>query len=111
MGSQQTGQVAGEGTRVLGMRAETGGLMGGEMGVGQTTRHHGSRPCGSCRATQGCQDDLSPSAGTDTCSDSLLQMLTEGDVALEWALSFAWLFCKEGLSLVWCGWPRIRIAF
>ena len=44
------GQVAGEGTRVLGMRAETGGLMGGEMGVGQTTGRHDSRPCGSCRA-------------------------------------------------------------
>ena len=54
---------------------------------------------------------LSPSAGTDTCSDSLLQMLTEGDVALEWALSFAWLFWKEGLSLVWCCWLRIKIDF
>jgi hypothetical protein len=38
-------------------------------------------------------------------------MLTEAEVALEWALSFALLFWKEGLSLVWCGWPRIRIAF
>lgn len=59
-------------------------------------------PCGSCRATQGCQDDLSPSAGTDTCSDSLLQMLTEGDVALEWALSFASASSAKR-DCLWCG--------
>lgn len=32
MGSQQTEQVVGGDHRVLAMRAETGGLMGGEMG-------------------------------------------------------------------------------
>lgn len=31
-------------------RAETGGLMGGEMGVGQTTTGHDSRPSEGCKA-------------------------------------------------------------